>query len=325
VADGVTDDTVAVQAAINAAASSRKAGVYFAPGTYLCRPLTLPPGVVLKGLNGQGYMNATPSLPNTGTLSRLKLHPSAAGSLLSPDDSGVHATHVRISDLALDAGGRAQRAIDLPDHTASVSRFWIVERCYVANSGQTGSGYAVYVGNLNTACTLRDCVVFNGTSGARGGGRGVGWYGQDGLLDNCFIGYFADAGLTVLGGAADQTFTMRGGGVFTCTTGIVVGGRGPVFDGVSIDHNYNDGAYVGYDASFIGCVFHTNSIQNTNTWDNVHIAAGNVTAVACRSMAPSGEAGGKVPRYFFHIGAGATLSEYGNMPGAATFGTGWKN
>ena len=241
--NGRTDDTGIVQSAITAAAASGGV-VYFPAGTYLVGPLTVPAGVVLQGVNGQGYYNATAIVPNVNTQSRLKLKSGSTRPLISPSDDGaVLATHVRIFDLALDCNGLAQPAINLPDRGDSISRFWLVERCYVVNSGQSRSGYAVYIGNLNTACTLRDCVILNGTSGSPAGCDGVGWYGQDGLMEDCFIGYCTNTGLKILGGASYMTFTMRGGGVFACTTGIVVAGRGAIIDGVSVDHNFNDGIY----------------------------------------------------------------------------------
>jgi len=327
--DGNTDDTDGIAAGIAAAAGASGGIVYIPPGIYITEPVTLPPGVVLQGVNGQGYYNATTTVPNANTRSVLKLKAGSTGPLLSPDDSGANlATHVKIRDLALDANAIAQSAINLADRETSIGRFWTIEGCYIVNSGHSGSGYAVYVGNLNTAVTMRDCIIFNGTSGSRGGYNGIGWYGQDGRMDNCYVGYFANVGIYLLGGDSDQTFTMSGGASFGSVTGLVVAGTGPVLEGASFDHNQNDGIYAAYDFSIIGCVFHTNSIQTTNTWSNVMIATGHgaeVAAIACRGAAESGEAGGKVAKYFFNVGAGCTLNDYACTVGASNLGTGYSN
>ena len=81
--DGVADDTVAVQAAITAAASSNGGAVFMPAGTYVVQPLTLPPGTVLKGVAGQSYYNATSKVPNANNVTRLKLKSGSAGPLIS--------------------------------------------------------------------------------------------------------------------------------------------------------------------------------------------------------------------------------------------------
>jgi hypothetical protein len=201
-----------------------------------------------------------------------------------------------------------------------------MERVYVSN---IGTGFAVYVGNQNTACVMRDCVVFNGTSGSPAGGNGVGWYGSDGLLDNTFIGYFAGAGLTIIGGQSDTTFVMRGGGSFTCTTGVVVGARGAVLDGVSIDHNLNDGIYVGFGPTFIsGCTFHSNSTQTNGTWSNISVGGDGVqmALMGCRAAPRDADAGSNDPKYMIDKRGHANLAivEFGNFQEVgATFVAGW--
>lgn len=330
--DNSTDDTTAVQAAITAAAASAGGSVFIPAGTYIVQPLTLPPGTILKGVNGQAYYNATTTVPNSNNLSRLKLKAASTGPLLSPDDTGANkATAVKILDLGLDCNGINQPAINLPDQGSSISRFWTIQGVYIVNvnSANTASGYAAYVGNNNTAVTMRDCVLFNGTSGSAAGYNGLGWYGSDGHCDNVFIGYFANVGLYVLGGTSDETLTWNGGGVFTCLTGITVGGQGFVCTGASIDHNKNDGVYMGNGpTTFIGCTFHSNSTQTTNTWSNINQAGNNttLTLVGCRAAPLDADAGSNNPAYMVNVsGTGCTLNLFGNANEGVTFGTGWTN
>lgn len=326
--NGSTDDTTAIQGAIDAAATAG-AAVFFPAGVYITQPLSLPPGCVLEGVSGQGYVSPEFGVyPNADAVSTLKLKAGSTGPLLSEDDGGTYeATHVRIRDLALDCNGLTQPAINIADESSGVARFWIMERLYVTNIGGA-TGYAVYIGNNNTACVMRDCVVFNFFSSARHGNHGVGWYGQDGMMDNCYIGGFSGNGLEVLGGSSDQTFMMVGGGIFTCTTGVVVAGKGPTFMGVSIDHNYEQGVYVGYGpCAFIGCTFHTNSRTTTNQWSDILVNATNVpiAIIGCRHGNRGGETS-NVAKYFVDCAqTGIVLNAFGNINEGGDLGTGFIN
>lgn len=326
--DGITDDTTAVQAALDAA-NANGGGVFFPSGTYVVTGLTVPPQVVLQGVNGNSYLT-TPQPP----VSCLKLKAASTSPLIAPDDTGTpDSVGVKIKDLMLDTNDIAQPAINLPDMGASCPRFWTVERCLIVNSGFSSGdqGHAVYVGNLNTGCIIRDCQVLSNAAGVTtqgaNGWNGIGWYGQDGHLDATFIGCFANAGLEVLGGATDVTFVSHGGGTFWNQTGVIVAGTGAVIDGMSIDHNYNDGAYVGYSSSFTNCVFHSNSLQTNNQWNHIRVGtASKVAVVACRQAPQSPDAGSNICAHFISAVASTVVSEFGNWQHAsATLGTGWSD
>lgn len=325
--DGTTDDTSAIATAINAAAGAGGGQVYFPAGTYITSPISVPPGLTLEGVSGQAYYNATTTVPNSNTISRIKLKSGSTDSLIKPLDTGpTLATAVVIRDLALDCNGLARSAINLPDQGQSISRFWRMDRLYISNIGNVAGGFAVYIGNLNTACSMTECTIFNGTSGSPSGGDAVGWYGSDGIMDNCWIGYFSGNGLTVMGGASSTFFMMRGGGAFTCTTGVVVAGTGAVFEGVSIDHNFNDGAYIGFDCTFIGCWFHTNSRTTTNTWSNIRIANPvQVGLFGCRAEPRGGETAND-PKYHIDAHATCVINQSGNtVASGVTFGTAYSS
>lgn len=83
VADGVTDNTVAIQAAINSGALR----VVVPPGEFLCGKLVMPAtfGFVLQG---------------SGTAGRL-LQKAVAGALITWDQSSMHYTEGRVKDLCL--------------------------------------------------------------------------------------------------------------------------------------------------------------------------------------------------------------------------------
>lgn len=82
VADGVTDDTAALQAAINGLAGRE---LLLPAGTYLTGPLTLPAGTMIRGVGFQTI---------------LKLKASSTGALLSL--ANVNADRVRLTEFQID-------------------------------------------------------------------------------------------------------------------------------------------------------------------------------------------------------------------------------
>lgn len=326
--DGGTDDTTAVQNAI-AAAASTGGTVFFPHGNYIVSGLTIPPQVNLQGVNGRSYLT-NPQTP----ISRITLKPASTAPLIQPDDSGTpDGVGVRIADLMLDTNGIARQAIYLPDMGASSPRFWTIERCLIVNSGYSSGtqGYHVYVGNLNTGCTIRDCQLLSNSTGVTtqgaNGWNGIGWYGQDGLLENTFVGCYGNAGISSLGGSSEIPFTVRGGGTFWNLTGIIIAGTGTIVDGLSVDHNYNDGAYIGYGCVFTNCVFHTNSLQTNNQWSHIRIGtAARVSVSDCRHAPQSPDAPANVAAYFLSATSGSVVSEVGNFQHpSATLGTAWSD
>ena len=238
--NGVTDDTAAINAAINAAAAG--AGiVLFPPGNYITQPLQIPPGVILQGTTGQGYKDLVATVANSSTLSQLTLKAGSNAPLISPYDGGAnYSTQVEIRELALNCNNIAQPAINFPDNSGGggIGRFWYIDRCYIYNTG-SGSGYAVYIGILQGGVTLRDTSIYAGTSGSAAGYNGVGWQGPDGFMTNCWIGFFSNIGLDVLGGASDLCLQVEAGGIFGNDWGVIVEGAGVTFTSVSIDGNQN--------------------------------------------------------------------------------------
>lgn len=341
VGNGTTDDTTAVQNCINAAAAVSGtwvlAQVQFRAAPYLVSGLTLPPGTTLQGVNSQTYYNATLTVPNPNTQTVLLLSASATVPIITPNDTGNKATVCNIFDIAFNGNGvtlataattRIGSCLDLPDQVGSISRFWNMERLYFFNVGGTGSdhSYAVNIGNQNTACVMRDCTLFNGTSGSPSGTNGLAWYGSDNRAENCFIGYFATTGLQTLGGTSDQTFFWNGGGIFTCGTNASIGGGGMVFEGCSFDHAATDGVYINNGPVFFtDCTFHNNSLQTNGQSSNIRVAGNNVqvTFIGCR--AALGSAGNQPKLHINVTGTGCTINEFGSVNEGVPFTIGWTN
>lgn len=339
--NGSTDDTTAIANAITAAAGSGGSGVvYFPPGIYITSPINVPAGITLRGANAQSFMSWDNTIPDSDAVSQLKLKAGSTAPLISP--ASTSAVGCVIRDLWLNGNGihvtspstEAGTCINFANNGSSILRSWLIENCVCCNvnSANTASGYAVWVGQNNSGVAMRHCSVFNGQTGYPNlsGYRGIGWYGPDGQINDMWIGGFAESGLAIHGGDTDTTFTWVGGGVFWCNTGILVGGRGPVFMGVSVDHCLNDGIYAAYGFTAVGCDFHTNSIQTNNTWSHIRAAGASHTynLIGCRTEPLDTGATSNKPAHFLNAeGADVVANMIGCYDGSTggQLGTGWSN
>ena len=312
--NGTDEDTAAIVAAI-AAAKATRGIVYFPPGTYITQPLQIPGGVHLMGVTGTKW--GTHALA-----SELKLKAGSTSPLISPDDSPTKACEVHLSGLYLNNNSVAQSCISLPDQGAYVGRIWHIEDCSVI--GTTGaSSRGIYIGNQNTACVIERCTVSK--TGTREG-NGIHVYGSDSTVLDCWVTGW-DVGIYADGGDSDEYLQVRGGGTFTNTMGVAVGGMGAMFSHVSIDHNYNDGAFVVKDCVFFGCWFHTNSRQTANTWANIHQqGTPKIGLFGCRATPHAGETAYDPAYMIYSTGGGVNIVDQGTQVAAGvTWGTGYKN
>jgi hypothetical protein len=310
VGNNSTDNSTFLQNAINAAAGVNGGAVFSPPGIYLTGPLTVPAGVVIKGVNGQGYKDLVATVANANTLSEWKLKTGSAGALLSPNDTSSTSTQVQMLDMAFNCNGVAQPAINMPDGSAG-ARFWLMDRIYAFNT--TGAN-CIYIGQTNNAVTLRDSAVYNGTGGAAAGTNGVNWAGNDGTIDGTWIGFFGTYGLIAASGASDIDLKVRGGGIFGCAFAAVNTGGGLVLDNVSIDGNAY-GIYATYGpVTVIGCRF------VSNTSPNIFIALANVQVTTLGNRV----AGTTAPYHVQTNGNACTINDFGTIiESGCTFGTGY--
>lgn len=226
--DGVTDDTAAIQAAINASES-----VYFPAGTYMCANILMKSNLRLYG---ESHAAVLKLLPNATTYS---INGSVA------DGAGVYAANVICSTLTYtggayyDAGVRAKD----PNNSTYIFENVVIENLTIdgnkANNqvGDTGNNASAMGACVNiTLCknvTVRGCRIIN----ARLDGVFIG-YTLCGGSDYCSIenNYFSGnqrTSLAIITGKYNSIVNNSG----TKPTGGTGVGAGPALD---IEPNWND-------------------------------------------------------------------------------------
>lgn len=220
VGDGRTDDTAALQRAIDAAAE-RQATVYLPPGTYLCADLKMRPQTGLTGDPTFTYR------ANGGSI--LKLNSAKARCLL--DLTG--AIGATVEGLCLDGSDRMGQnvhgvLVDKPDYGKQEDA-WRIERCRISNF----SGDGVRLERI-WCFSIRHCMVcFNKGNGI----RVRGWDGF--VLDNWLSGnrsagygaYDENASITMTGNRIEWNaaagIDIRGGNHYNITGNYLDRSGGP--------------------------------------------------------------------------------------------------
>ena len=186
--DGKTDDTAALQRALDAAAE-KSGGVFVPPGTYLTHALHVPAGVALTGVPAWNYSGPGGSV--------LRLAGAQSGCLLDLTD----ARGATIDGLALDG-----RNLGTDIHGMALNRTewgkhedgFRIERCQVAHF----SGDGLHLDCVWCFSVRHSMLAFN-----KGDGMAVrGWDGF--ILDNWFSGN-GRAGYAARRENASITFTAN--------------------------------------------------------------------------------------------------------------------
>lgn len=213
VGDGTTDDTSAIQAAIDHAGSLGGGQITIPVGTFRTNTLHLKTNVVLKGV----------SVDHTGRLglptpcSSLKLLDGADSTLLQID-KGVRAC--RIFDITLN-GNRANNS-----GTSSVVTFEVVPSSEFSTYNQDsyvifqrctiweGKGNGVLIGHTHRACKFLDSYIANNNE------SGIYIQAPDVTINSCLFGLNGDANIYLAGVEATHITNCD---IFLSTYGIVVG------------------------------------------------------------------------------------------------------
>ncbi|MCL2352361.1 MAG: hypothetical protein FWC55_07515, partial [Firmicutes bacterium] len=197
IGDGAADDTAAVQAAVNAAASDPNGGVvYFPNGSYNIATVTLPSGVVLLG---ESKENTKLCYTGTGGVNFINSIDAAQGGYSGPAErQGV----ARLSMLLKNPGNR-------PD-----SFMWL-------GQGWKGAYENKAKRHANRLFVVDTIIDYPTDSAATTGGRGLGleFIGNDRIFvaDNVWTGYQAQPFITGM----SEYYTLKNNS-FTYTLGYVV-------------------------------------------------------------------------------------------------------
>ena len=273
--DNATDDTTAIQNAINAANTAGLA-VYFPAAKYRVSQLTLLSGTILQGVSAGTY----PGDDNISGVSVLvRIASTNLDVLVAPDGTN----YCRIYDIAIDGNKNNNTAgygLNIQDGAAGQESQIIVERCFF----QSNPNSNLYLGN-----NRRANKVLNSVFNYSGSGDGITVAGSDNTIQGNICGTNARAGIN-LGTTVTQNWASFGSNLNSTTThvynndiyGNLVGIAIPqnatrsIIVGNGIDRNQNQGisVYNGDCNTIIGNAFHSNGQAATNTYGHIDLASG---------------------------------------------------
>lgn len=218
--DNVTDDTAAIQAAINAGGIT-----YFPPGNYMVTNLTLLSGSLLRGDNA----GAPGIIPGAAQRSCLRRTDTATGNFITiPTGAGVG----KIERLEIDARSRPGNGIHFTDFPAGEEAQWKLDDLYIHDTAITAGAFAdgdgIYVGTGRRAASFRNVQAYScGRYGFNIQGSDTKWT-HCSAAANGWDGWVTNAGATrILGGDNYGNGGAAAALASSAVSGVAIAGTSP--------------------------------------------------------------------------------------------------
>ena len=306
--DGKTDDTAAIQSAINQGFTTG-AAVFIPAGVYRVSQLVLKKGTILQGVSSGTY-------PDNDTISGASVLARIANTnkdvLLAPDGTN----YCRMFDLAIDGNknnNTAGHGLCIADGAAGQEGQIIVDRCYFHDNPDSN----VYLGKYRRANDIHNSV-FNFS----GKGDGVTVAGSDNTIATNIIGSNARAGIC-LGTTATQNWAaaspsnaaaiahVQNNDIYGNLVGIAVanGSSGCMIAGNGIDRHKYQGVtvYSGASNTVVSNTFHSNGTGKDNAYAHIDVGQ-NVTQVCIsnNNFGPLDSGIANIANFCVYVAPGAT-------------------
>lgn len=273
VGDGVTDDTAAIQAAINYASIPSASDywgqvykeVYVPDGVYSISGISIPAPIKFRGA---GFGATTISKQGNS-----KKHAITIEDFSGIAHNDTYRQSAQLENFTLNCGGSgaspAYNGIHLADSVTSMTDTYVGSVIMQNVIVRAVDGTGLYGGKNRNAADLSRCLFLYCT------GKGVECQGFDWRMDRCDIGNCGGEGLYIQGGAitVDNTY------IYMCRIGVTLSqyAYAPCFiTSCYIDTNETYGVYIsgsGGDIAHIitGCVFRDNGTGAYNTYSAVYV------------------------------------------------------
>jgi parallel beta-helix repeat protein len=306
--DGNTDDTKAIQAAIDSAQGAG-AIVFFPSNVYRVSQVVLREGTILQGVSSGTYPDNN-AIPGASVLARLAN--TNKDLLLAPDGSN----YSRITNLAIDGNKNNNTkgyGLCVADGASGQEAQIVVDLCYFHDN----PGSNIYLGKNRRANS-----VTNGIFNYSLNGDGITVAGSDNTIAGNIFGTNARAGIC-LGTTATQNWAAASGSsaaaiahvsnndIYGNLVGIALANAssGCMIAGNGIDRNKYQGitVYSGASNSVVTNTLHSNGTAKDNTY--AHIDVGQNVSVVCISnnnFSPLDSGITNVASYCVYVASGAT-------------------
>ncbi len=316
--NGVTDDTKAIQAAINYATAHNAVTFFPSSGTadYRVSQLFIPAGAILEGVSSGTYPG-NKSIAGVSTLTRLG---GTNRDLLSIPDGN---NYCRIRDIQIDGNKKnntAGNGIHISDGKAGQEGQVVIERCYVHDN----PGHNIYLGHYRRANKVLNSVCNYAVK------DGICVAGSDNTVTQNICGTNGRAGINLgtskaLHWAADANQNSAAvthvisNDLYGNLVGINVssGSWGNIISSNGIDRNSDEGVAV-YDgdmpATIHANVFHSNSQAANDACPHIGLGVGvHAVAIAANIFAGCDAGITKLPNYGVRAASSSSTHVTGDL------------